>query len=163
MNAGPASTAAARLKLALGLGCDRGTPAATIAHAIDQALASVGASRADVVAAASINLKADEAGLLEVAAGAGWTLHFHSPQTLAAVTVLTDLHESIPVILGVAVGVVGAVQVGLRRYAADETTASSAVAEYRDGGDILAGPTNDLVTTGHHVRTIGYDDGPDCD
>ena len=87
MNAGPASTAAARLKLALGLGCDRGTPAATIAHAIDQALASVGASRADVVAAASINLKADEAGLLEVAAGAGWTLHFHSPQTLAAVTV----------------------------------------------------------------------------
>ena len=76
---------------------------------------------------------------------------------LMAVSVLTDLHESIPVILGVAVGVVGALQVGLRRYAADETTASSAVAEYRDGGDILAGPANDLVTTGHHVRTIGYD------
>lgn len=71
MNAGQASTAPARMKLALGLGCDRGTPAATIAHAIDQALARVGASRADVVAAASINLKADEAGLLEVAAGAG--------------------------------------------------------------------------------------------
>lgn len=87
MNAGQSSTAPARMKLALGLGCDRGTPAATIAHAIDQALARVGASRADVVAAASINLKADEAGLLEVAAGAGWTLHFHSPQTLAAVTV----------------------------------------------------------------------------
>ena len=78
---------------------------------------------------------------------------------LMAVSVLTDLHESIPVILGVAVGVVGAVQTGLRRYAADETTASSAVAEYRDGGDILAGPANDLVTTGHHVRTIGHDDG----
>ena len=58
MNAGPASTAAARLKLALGLGCDRGTPAATIAHATDQALARVGASRADDVAAASINLAA---------------------------------------------------------------------------------------------------------
>lgn len=81
---------------------------------------------------------------------------------LAAVTVLTDLHESIPVILGVAVGVVGAVQIGLHRYAADETTASSAVAEYRDGGDILAGPANDLVTTGHHVRTVGVDqDHPD--
>ena len=81
---------------------------------------------------------------------------------LAAVTVLTDLHESIPVILGVAVGVVGAVQNGLHRYAATETTASSAVAEYRDGGDTLAGPANDLVTTGHHVRTIGVNqDHPD--
>ena len=76
---------------------------------------------------------------------------------LAAVTVLTELHESIPVILGVAVGVVGAVQVGLHRYAADETVATSAVAEYQDGGNIVAGPANDMVTAGHYVRTIGVD------
>jgi cobalt-precorrin 5A hydrolase len=87
VNADPAVAATTGMKLALGLGCDRGTPAATIAHAIDQALARVGASRADVMAAASITLKADETGLLEVAASAGWTLHFHAPQTLAAVTV----------------------------------------------------------------------------
>lgn len=76
---------------------------------------------------------------------------------LAAVTVLTELHESIPVILGVAVGVVGAVQIGLHRYAAETTTAADAVAEYRDGGDILAGPANDLVTTGGYVRTVGVE------
>lgn len=76
---------------------------------------------------------------------------------LAAVTVLTELHESIPVILGVAVGIVGAVQIGLHRYAAETTTASSAVAEYRDGGDILAGPANDLVATGHWVRPVGVE------
>lgn len=76
---------------------------------------------------------------------------------LMAVTVLTELHESIPVILGVAVGVVGAVQTGLHRYAANETTASSAVAEYRDGGSIFAGPANDLKTTGHYVRTLGVE------
>lgn len=76
---------------------------------------------------------------------------------LAAVTVLTDLHESIPTILGVAVGVVGAVQIGLHRYASAETTASSAVAEYRDGGDILAGPANDMLASGSYVRTLGVD------
>ena len=74
-------------KLALGLGCDRGTPAATIARAIDQALARIGAHRTDVVSAASITLKADEVGLLEVAAAAGWPLQFYPPQALATVTV----------------------------------------------------------------------------
>jgi cobalt-precorrin 5A hydrolase len=49
--------------VALGLGCDRGTPAATIAQAIAEALATCGASLADVVAVASIDLKADEPGL----------------------------------------------------------------------------------------------------
>ena len=72
---------------ALGLGCDRGTPATTIALAIDEALARVGATRADVVATASITLKADEIGLLEVAAAAGWALQFFAPQTLATVSV----------------------------------------------------------------------------
>ena len=78
---------AAQLKLALGLGCDRGTPAATIAQAIDTALAHVGAGRADVAAVGSITLKADEAGLLQVALAAGWTLQFYPPAVLAAVTV----------------------------------------------------------------------------
>ena len=74
-------------RLALGLGCDRGTPAATIAQAIDTALASIGASRRDVVTVASITLKADEAGLLEAVAAAGWTPRFFPPQLLAAVAV----------------------------------------------------------------------------
>ena len=78
---------AAAKKLALGLGCDRGMPAATITRAIDAALARIGASRIDVAAVASITLKADEAGLLEAATAAGWTLRFYPPAVLAAVDV----------------------------------------------------------------------------
>ena len=74
-------------RLALGLGCDRGTPAATIRQAIDEALARAGATLADVEAVASIDLKADEAGLLEVARACGWTLRFYAAAELAQVTV----------------------------------------------------------------------------
>ena len=76
-----------KLVLALGLGCDRGTPAATIRQAIDEALARAGATLADVEAVASIELKADEAGLLEVARACGWTLRFYAAAELAQVTV----------------------------------------------------------------------------
>ena len=75
------------MKLALGLGCDRGTPAATIRQAIDEALARAGATLADVEAVASIDLKADEAGLLEVARACGWTLRFYAAAELARVMV----------------------------------------------------------------------------
>ena len=75
------------MKLALGLGCDRGTPAATIRQVIDEALARAGATLADVEAVASIDLKADEAGLLEVARACGWTLRFYAAAELAQVTV----------------------------------------------------------------------------
>ena len=76
-----------KLVLALGLGCDRGTPAATIRQAIDEALARAGATLADVEAVASIDLKADEAGLLEVARACGWTLRFYAAAELAQVMV----------------------------------------------------------------------------
>ena len=79
------------LRLALGLGCDRGTPAATIAEAVAAALAEVAARHPGaalvVDAAASIDLKADESGLLAVAAERGWPLAFHPAATLAAVAV----------------------------------------------------------------------------
>lgn len=74
-------------RLALGLGCDRGTPAETLSQAIDAALAQIGAARCDVAAVASITLKADEAGLLEAVAAAGWTPCFFPPQVLAEVVV----------------------------------------------------------------------------
>lgn len=76
-----------RFQVAVGLGCDRGTPLATLQLAIDEALALAGASLADVVAAASIDLKADEPGLLALAAQHGWKLIFYSPAELTAVTV----------------------------------------------------------------------------
>ena len=80
-------TSLPRLALALGMGCDRGTPAATIAQAIAEALAACGAAIADVAAVASIDLKADEAGLLEVARARGWTIRFYAAGELATVDV----------------------------------------------------------------------------
>ena len=75
------------MKLALGLGCDRGTPAATIRDCIAQALAAAGATLADVGAVASIDLKADEAGMAELAAQHGWSIRFYPASALAAVAV----------------------------------------------------------------------------
>lgn len=74
-------------RFALGLGCDRGTPMETITRAIDEALAQAGGNLADVATVASIDLKADETGLLEVAVRHGWTIVFHPAATLAAVDV----------------------------------------------------------------------------
>lgn len=75
------------MRLALGIGCDRGTPAATIAQAANEALASIHASTRDVAALASIDLKADEAGLLEFAASLGLDIAFHPAARLAEVPV----------------------------------------------------------------------------
>ena len=78
---------AAPLEIAVGLGCDRGTPLATLQQALDEALALAGACMADVVAAASIDLKADEPGLLALAALHGWPMTFYTPAQLATVPV----------------------------------------------------------------------------
>jgi cobalt-precorrin 5A hydrolase len=71
----------------LGLGCDRGTSAETIAQAVAQALVRLGCGSAQVRGLASIALKADEAGLLAFAAAQGWPLHFFSAAELARVEV----------------------------------------------------------------------------
>ena len=75
------------MKVTLGLGCDRGTPATTIAQCIAEALASCGAGFDDVWAAASIDLKADESGLLHVIQDNGWPFLFYPAAALAAVDV----------------------------------------------------------------------------
>lgn len=75
------------MKVALGLGCDRGTPSATIAAAIADALAQSGATLADVAAVASIDLKRDEAGLNELARKHGWSIIFYRADELARVEV----------------------------------------------------------------------------
>ncbi len=75
------------LAVAVGLGCDRGTPLATLQYALHTALSQAGAMASQVVAAASISLKADEVGLLALAAEQGWTLRFYAPEQLAVVPV----------------------------------------------------------------------------
>jgi cobalt-precorrin 5A hydrolase len=75
------------MRIALGLGCDRNTPAATIAQCIAEALTACAATLADVAAVASIDLKADEVGLAEIAADYGWTISFYPARLLATVDV----------------------------------------------------------------------------
>ncbi len=74
-------------KIALGIGCDRGTPAATIAQAAAEALAQIGATPGQVGAIASIELKRDEAGLLEFAATLNQPVRFYPAAELAQVAV----------------------------------------------------------------------------
>ncbi len=74
-------------KIALGIGCDRGTPAATIAQAAAEALAQICATPDQVGAIASIELKRDEAGLLEFAATLNQPVRFYPAAELAQVAV----------------------------------------------------------------------------
>ena len=78
---------AALVHIAVGLGCDRGTSLETLQQALDEALALSGTRLANIAAAASIDLKADEPGLLTLAARHGWPLTFYTPAQLAAVPV----------------------------------------------------------------------------
>ncbi|RFP24285.1 cobalamin biosynthesis protein CbiG [Duganella sp. BJB488] len=74
-------------RYAMGLGCDRGVALDTVRDAVRDALAAAGAQPAQVVAAASITLKKDEAALLALAQEHGWPLHFYEAHELAAVEV----------------------------------------------------------------------------
>lgn len=75
------------MSIALGIGCDRGTPVDTLRRAVAQALAQVQADWPDVAAVGSITLKADEPALQALAVEQGWTITYYTPAQLAAVPV----------------------------------------------------------------------------
>jgi len=75
------------MSVALGIGCDRGTPQSTIEAAIHDALKLAGLEPGQICRLASISLKADEQGLLACAAAHHWPLQFYAPEELAAVEV----------------------------------------------------------------------------
>ena len=75
------------MKIALGLGCDRNTPLATVKTAIGAALAACSATWSDIQAVASIDLKADEPALQQLAAEQGWAIRFYTAQELATIDV----------------------------------------------------------------------------
>lgn len=72
-------------KLVLGIGCRRGTPKETIETAVRETLAEHHLDIRGVSAVASIDLKKDEAGLMETAAGLGVPFSTYSSEKLAAV------------------------------------------------------------------------------
>ena len=75
------------VQVVLGLGCDRGTPEETIRTAIVDALTSVNLNVDDVMAAASIDKKSDEIGLLSVCKQFGWDCTWYAASELAKVDV----------------------------------------------------------------------------
>ncbi len=74
-------------KVILGLGCDRNTPKESIETAIAQALDTVGVKHADVVAAATIDKKSDEVGLLSICEQFHWKLSFYTAEELSQIEV----------------------------------------------------------------------------
>ena len=74
-------------QLFLGLGCDRGTPLATIESAIHQALASKNLSWDSVIKFATIDKKQDEVAFLALAEKYQQPFVFYSAQQLAKVEV----------------------------------------------------------------------------
>ena len=73
--------------LVVGVGCSRGARAWEILDLLDSALREANLSRMSVAALASIDVKSDEAGLLEAAGTVGVPPRFYSAEELAAVEV----------------------------------------------------------------------------
>jgi len=75
------------LRLSVGLGCDRGTPLATVQEALEQALAAHGLNADHIAMLASIDGKRDELAFWQLAAQLRRPLRFFSPAQLAQVAV----------------------------------------------------------------------------
>lgn len=73
--------------LAVGLGCDRGTPLATVEQALEGALAVAGVDRRQVAVLATISAKANEAAFMELARLNGWPLRLFGAEELSRVPV----------------------------------------------------------------------------
>lgn len=69
----------------IGVGCKRNTPRKAIERLVDKCLAHANVAPQAVRTLASIDAKANEPGLLELAQRRGWQTHFYSAAKLAAV------------------------------------------------------------------------------
>ncbi|NUP46200.1 MAG: precorrin-3B C(17)-methyltransferase [Catenulispora sp.] len=73
--------------LVVGVGAARGVSAEEVLDAVDRALAAGNLSPTSVARLASVEAKADEAGILEAARRRGWQVVFHPAAALAAIDV----------------------------------------------------------------------------
>ncbi len=73
------------MKVALGLGCDRNTPMVTVERVIQKGLHKLGLTFEDVEQVATIDLKKDETGLIELSKKYGWKIKFYRADELAKV------------------------------------------------------------------------------
>jgi cobalt-precorrin 5A hydrolase/precorrin-3B C17-methyltransferase len=79
--------------LVVGLGASRGVTADEVEQLVDRALADAGLSAASVTAAATVDAKADEDGLVEACRRRGWALTTHPAAELARVDVPNPSEE----------------------------------------------------------------------
>lgn len=78
----------------IGIGCRRGTEAALIEMAVRSSLSKLGLSTKAILTAASVDLKADEQGLLDTVIKLGWPIRFYSPEEMAPFIEAEQLQES---------------------------------------------------------------------
>jgi precorrin-4 C11-methyltransferase len=71
--------------LVLGVGCERGLPIEALAEGLDEFLHGHGFARSSIATLASVDLKADEEALVELARRHGWQTAFYPAEELAAV------------------------------------------------------------------------------
>ena len=82
--------------LVVGVGCSRGASAAEILGLLESALREAGLSQKSVASLSSIDVKSDEAGLLEAAQALSVPLSFYTAEKLAAV----EVPNPSPVVVG---------------------------------------------------------------
>ncbi len=71
--------------LVLGVGCERGIPRAALDDGLERFLTQVGYARSSITSMASLDRKADEVAMVELAEHAGWHTAFYSAEALAQV------------------------------------------------------------------------------
>jgi len=72
--------------LILGVGCERGIPLAALEDGLEHFLRSAGFARTSITTLASLDRKADETAIVELAQGSGWQTFFYGAAELAQVT-----------------------------------------------------------------------------
>ena len=71
--------------VALGVGCERGIPLAALEDGLERFLRQAGCARASITALASLDRKADETAMVELARRSGWQTFFYGAVALAQV------------------------------------------------------------------------------
>ena len=116
----------------LGVGCRRGTPAERIKNAVDTVLFENGVDPRAVKSAASIELKKDEAGLIDFCREEGLPICFYSAEELNGVKGDFTPSGFVKSVTGVdcvceRAALVGADELIIRKTAADGVTVAAAL------------------------------------
>jgi cobalt-precorrin 5A hydrolase / precorrin-3B C17-methyltransferase len=155
--------------LAVGVGCNRGTAAQEIRAAILQVLEQEGLDPRSVRGVATIEDKADEAGLLQACQDLGWPLRVFSRREIASVEDLPTPSPAAERALGVrgvaepaallAAGPGAALLVTKRKIGNVTVAVAIAAPAPRVGAALCGCPSTDAAPPGGHVAIVGIGPG----